>query len=194
MTTASSMEGRARKSAVLVGLARQAIETELGCSSPSLEIPGELADWLGKPAATFVTLDLCGRLRGCIGSLRACRSLRDDLTANARAAAFEDPRFPALRVEELEALGVDVSVLSEPEPLACRDEAELLTALRPGIDGLVLEWGAHRATFLPQVWRDLPEPRDFVAALKRKADLDPAAWSAEMKLSRYTVEKYRLER
>ena len=180
---------------VLTAIARTAIERELSKAGAGEAVDKASAQpepaWLQEPAATFVTLTLDGRLRGCIGTLEAKRSLRADVAANGRAAAFEDPRFPPLTAAELDDLVIEVSVLSEPEPILCRDEAELLAALRPGTDGLVLRCGAHRSTFLPQVWKSLPKPADFVAALKEKALLDRDFWSDEMRFLRYAVEKYR---
>jgi len=190
MTAPDHSDSRGQRAVLLIGLARQAIEGELGRSTEPTDACGEWLAWLQEPAATFVTLELDGRLRGCIGSLEAQRSLRDDVTGNARSAAFEDPRFPSLTAQELDGLGVEVSVLSEPEPIECCSEAELLAALRPGVDGLVLECGSHRSTFLPQVWENLSQPSDFLAALKQKARLERDFWSAEMCFSRYTVVKY----
>lgn len=176
----------------LVALAREAIARELGQSTapPSLEGPPHPA-WLDVPGAVFVTLTRNGDLRGCIGSLEAHRPLLDDLRANARAAAFDDPRFPPLAAEELAATRVEVSVLSPAEPMSFRDEADFLARLRPGVDGVILEYGWHRATFLPQVWDQLPEPRQFMAQLKRKAGLAPDFWSPDLRLSRYGVEKFK---
>ena len=176
----------------LVALAREAIARELGQSTapPSLEGQPHPA-WLDEPGAVFVTLTRHGDLRGCIGSLEAHRSLRDDLRANARAAAFDDPRFPPLSADELAATRVEVSVLSPAEPMSFRGEADFLAQLRPGVDGVILEYGWHRATFLPQVWDQLPEPRQFMAQLKRKAGLAPDFWSPDLRLSRYGVEKFK---
>lgn len=175
------------RGALLVALARAAIARELG------EAVGELPHppWLDEPGAVFVTLTKHGELRGCIGSLHARRPLGRDLEANARAAAFDDPRFPPLGRDEWPEIRVEVSLLSPPEPLSPADEAEALTQLRPGIDGVILEYGWYRATFLPQVWAQLPEPRDFLAHLKRKAGLPPDFWAKGLKLSRYTVEKFK---
>ena len=173
----------------LLELARQAIAEALGLDpgrSPRAPEP-----WLQAPGAVFVTLTQHGELRGCIGSLEAHRSLLEDLRANARAAAFSDPRFAPLEAEELVRTRVEVSILSPPEPLPVRDEADLLAQLRPGIDGLILECGWHRATFLPQVWEQLPERRQFLAQLKRKAGLAPDFWSGDMRFARYGVEKFK---
>ncbi len=175
------------KGRVLTGLARAAIARELGMDSamPPLDA------WLREPGAVFVTLTEHGALRGCIGSLEARRPLVEDLEANAVAAAFADPRFPPLSREELERVRVEVSILSAPEPLHFSSEANALDRLRPGIDGVILEHGWHRATFLPQVWEQLPEPRSFMAHLKSKAGLEPDFWEADVRLSRYTVEKFK---
>ena len=140
------------------------------------------------PAATFVTLNLNGELRGCIGSLAAHRNLTDDVVENAYSAAFRDPRFTPVTARELAQLEIHISILSPTEPLQFQNEADLLQQLRPGIDGLVLEAGHHRGTFLPQVWEQLPEPVDFLAHLKRKAGLPMSYWSPTLRVERYTVE------
>ena len=129
-------------------------------------------------------------MRGCIGSLTARRPLLEDLRANARAAAFEDPRFPPVTVDELRELRFEISLLSPSEPLHVTSEEELLAILRPGTDGVVLARGSHRGTFLPQVWEDLPDPRDFVRHLKVKAGLPAVGWSDDLAVARYTVKKW----
>lgn len=174
------------KGPLLTALARSAIGRRFGIAAPALPHPA----WLDHPGAVFVTLSQHGRLRGCIGSLEAHRPLGEDLEANAQAAAFRDPRFPPLEDVELAYTRVEVSVLSAPEPLAFRDEADALARLRPGVDGIILEWNWHRATFLPQVWEQLPDPGEFMAHLKRKAGLAADFWATDLRLYRYTVEKY----
>lgn len=181
-----STETRARGQ-LLTAMARAAIARELGEASLPLPHP----DWLDAPGAVFVTLTQDGRLRGCIGSLEAHRRLADDIGANACAAAFRDPRFPPLGREELARTRVEVSVLSPAQPIRFRDEDDALRQLRPGVDGVILVSGRHRATFLPQVWEQLPEPRQFIAHLKLKAGLAGDFWSPEVHLSRYTVEKFK---
>ncbi len=146
--------------------------------------------WLAAPGATFVTLKLDGELRGCIGSLEARRSLAEDVVRNALAAAYRDPRFPPVTVAERERLQIEVSLLAPALPLAATSEAEALRLLRPGIDGVVLEYGECRSTFLPQVWESLPVPRDFLGELKRKAGLPRDFWDPAIRLSRYAVEKF----
>jgi AmmeMemoRadiSam system protein A len=142
---------------------------------------------LSQPGAVFVTLTQGGDLRGCIGSLEAWRPLGQDVRANALAAAFDDPRFPPLRPEELAQTRIEVSVLSPPEPIQFADRADLLAQLRPGVDGLVLEAPGHRGTFLPQVWEQLPTPEEFLDHLVVKAHLRPGYWSRAVRISRYTV-------
>jgi AmmeMemoRadiSam system protein A len=181
---------------VLLALAREAICAALEdalAPAPSRVPPPELdASWLRAAGACFVTLTRKGRLRGCIGSVRARRPLGDDVRANARAAALADPRFPPLAVAELADTRIEVSLLSPPAPLpAVASEEEALAALRPGIDGIILEYGGEaHATFLPQVWESLPAPRDFLAHLKHKAGLPPDFWSPALRLQRYTVTRW----
>jgi hypothetical protein len=177
------------KGSLLTTLARAAIAAEWDPQAGATAALPHPA-WLHVPGAAFVTLTRDGALRGCIGSLEARRPLIDDLRANARAAAFRDPRFAPVTRDELPALRVEVSILSAAEPMQFRDEADALAQLRPGVDGVILEAGWHRATFLPQVWAQLPEPRRFLAHLKAKAGLPADAWPAELRLSRYRVEKY----
>jgi AmmeMemoRadiSam system protein A len=138
-----------------------------------------------------VTLTLTGRLRGCIGTLRAARALLDDVRHNAVAAAFSDPRFKPLTKEEYASVSVEVSVLSPLTPMRFGDERDALAQLRAGIDGLVFEYGHHRSTFLPQVWDTYHDPSEFLGHLKYKAGLPPDFWDPEVKLSRYAVTKWR---
>lgn len=142
------------------------------------------------PAACFVTLEKNADLRGCIGSLQATRPLVLDVVGNANAAAFSDPRFDPVQAEELSALHIKISLLSAAEPLTARSESELLDLIRPGIDGLILEDGKHRATFLPSVWEQLPQPQDFLAHLKRKAGLAPNYWSTTIRFFRYRTNAF----
>jgi AmmeMemoRadiSam system protein A len=146
---------------------------------------------LDAPGATFVTLMQQGELRGCIGTLKAHRSLKNDVAQNALAAAFHDPRFTPLTEDEWPRTYIEVSLLSPPAPMAFADESDLLRQLVPGVDGVVLEWRGTRATFLPQVWASLPEPREFVAALKGKAGLASGFWQDGVRVSRYTVHKWK---
>ena len=169
--------------AVLLPLARRAIEDR------RLRPPDAPA-WLAERGATFVTLTEGGRLRGCIGSLEAWRPVGQDVIDNARSAAFRDPRFPPVAASELARLRVEVSLLSASEPLSVADEADALARLRPGVDGLILTAAGRRGTFLPQVWDELPEPREFLTHLKRKAGLPASYWGPDVRLDRYTVTKW----
>ena len=147
--------------------------------------------WLAQPGATFVTLTLDGMLRGCIGSLQAHRPLGVDVAANAENAAFRDPRFAPLAAHEWPRVEAEVSLLTAPERVAFSDEVDLLVKLRPGVDGVILEQGPRRGTFLPQVWETLPDRRRFVEELKRKAGLPADTRLLHCKVWRYQVMKWR---
>jgi AmmeMemoRadiSam system protein A len=175
----------------LVTAARGAIGAELGESGGTAFGAAPEHPALAAPGATFVTLFKHGALRGCIGTLEARRPLGVDVRANSVAAAFADPRFPPLSTDEFIDTSVEVSLLSVTEAVASKSERALLDQLRPGVDGVVLEYAGRRATFLPQVWDLLPEPPAFLAELKRKAGLPVDFWSAAMKVSRYGVTKWR---
>lgn len=145
---------------------------------------------LQQQKASFVTLYLSNRLRGCIGSLQAYRPLIVDVAHNAYAAAFHDPRFPRLSPAEFDDLSLHVSVLDTPIPIQFQDEQDLLSQLEPGVDGLVLEDDGRRGTFLPQVWASLPQPAQFLRELKVKAGLPPNYWSPSIRVERYHVEEF----
>jgi len=170
----------------LTSRARSAIASALGL--PVGHEPGHEA--LAQPGATFVTLRIAGALRGCIGSLEARRLLEHDVRHNAHAAAFHDPRFEPVAAHEVPRLEIEVSLLGATQPLPVRSEAEALERLRPGVDGVLLEWRGCRATFLPQVWEQLPQPVEFLGALKHKAGLGAGFWAADLRLSRYLVRKF----
>lgn len=184
--------------AVLLALARAALCERLRVVSGEGGVPSVrhiLAghEWLHESGASFVTLTEAGQLRGCIGSLRAYRSLGEDVAGHAVDAALRDPRFVPVTADEYPLLQVEVSVLSNPEPIPVDSRPELERTLRPGIDGLILDDGrGHSATFLPQVWNGLPDPNDFVTHLLAKAGLpaDHSWWEPSMLCSRYTVEAY----
>jgi AmmeMemoRadiSam system protein A len=171
----------------LLTIARNAIEKKFGMPAQVVTPHPDLA----KPSATFVTLTQKGQLRGCIGSLEARRPLATDVGENALAAAFRDPRFPPLRRTELEITRVEVSLLDTPEKMDFKNEADALAQLRPGVDGLILECGGHRATFLPQVWESLPTPQIFLQHLKLKAGLPLNFWNPLLSLARYGVQKWK---
>ncbi|THV24268.1 AmmeMemoRadiSam system protein A [Glycomyces paridis] len=186
---------------VLTALARSAVATSFAPRPPGArELVAQAGGGpaLERRAATFVTLERDGTLRGCIGVLTALRPLGVDVVRNARAAA-RDPRLPPVAPEEVPGLHVTVTVLSPAVPLRVNGFEELLAALRPGIDGLTLREGARRATFLPSVWQGLPEPGRFVAALLRKGGwprrlwargVRTAAWPEGLAAEHYTGESF----
>jgi AmmeMemoRadiSam system protein B/AmmeMemoRadiSam system protein A len=172
----------------LIEIAKGAIANGLALkSAPAKRKP---LPWLLQPGATFVTLTAEGALRGCIGSLAATRPLGEDVAANARAAAFEDPRFPKLTRDEWPRCTVEVSLLSAPKPIHFADEADLTAQIRAGEDGLILECEGKRATFLPQVWEGLPDKTRFLQELVRKAGLPDSTRLARCRVWRYRVEKF----
>ena len=142
-------------------------------------------DDLQQNLATFVTLHKNGELRGCIGTLEADQPLINDIAEHAFAAAFHDPRFPALDTNELEQLNIEISVLGKPESMVFNDEEDILQQIRPNIDGLILEHGYNRGTFLPSVWEQLPDKKDFLNHLKIKAGFSAHWWDKAVKISRY---------
>ncbi len=144
---------------------------------------------LSKEGAVFVTLEESSALRGCIGSLVAHRPLIDDIIANAKAAAFSDPRFQPLRAEEFAKLSIEVSLLSKPEPLDYHDSVDLKQKLRPNIDGVILKLHGHQATFLPQVWEQLPDFEQFFMHLCQKAGLQLNCLEAHPQIYTYQAEK-----
>jgi AmmeMemoRadiSam system protein A len=180
----------AQDRATLREVAAASIRHGLRHGRPLSVAPGEHAAPLRAPGASFITLHRQDELRGCIGSLEACRPLVTDVAENAFAAAFRDPRFAPLRADELADLDLHVSVLSAPAELAFADEADLLRQLRPGVDGLILSVDGHRGTFLPSVWESLPRPEHFLAHLKRKAGLPADFWSPALRVMRYTTEAF----
>ena len=171
-------------------LARYAIEYGLEHGhAPDIDIGGFDPE-LQQKSATFVTLHRNEELRGCIGILQPQRPLAEDVVHNAWAAAFSDSRFMPLRKHEFDDLDIHISILSTPEAITFDSEQNLIEQIRPGIDGLVLEDGYHRGTFLPSVWEQLPSRHEFLAHLKQKAGLPPDYWSDTLKVQRYTVEEF----
>ncbi len=169
----------------LLDLARASITWGLN-NSKSINVDCEDYDAeLCQVRATFVTLKKKGELRGCIGTLNAYRSLAEDVAAHAYAAAFQDIRFTPVRESELEGLHISISILTPAVPMEFDAEEDLIAQLRPGIDGLILESGGKRGTFLPSVWESVPQREDFFKHLKRKAGLPLDYWSDDLKVSRY---------
>lgn len=171
----------------LLRIARAAIGDGLRGPRPCALDLERHAPVLRAPGATFVTLELHGELRGCIGTLEAFQPLALDTAENAYAAAYRDPRFPALTAPELARLDIHISILSAPEPLAFTSEQELIGQLRPGIDGLILSERGLGGTFLPAVWESVADPHEFLRHLKLKAGLPISYWSDTIKVSRYTT-------
>ena len=155
--------------------------------------PEDVPAALAAPGASFITLMRAGELRGCVGSHRAWRPLVTDVIENAAAAAFQEPRFPPLTKEELSGLALSVSLLTASVPVPAASEAELLSALRPGRDGVILIDGAYRGLFLPEMWKQLPTPHEFMRWLKRKAGLPETHWSSTVRISRFETLAVKVE-
>lgn len=173
---------------LLLALAKASIQHGLQTGKP-LKI--DLADYpveLREPRATFVTLHINHELRGCIGMLEAIRPLAEDVAENAFSAAFNDSRFPPLSPEEFKGLEIHLSILTPPEPIVFTCEQDLINQLQPGIEGLILQEGHRRGTFLPSVWESLPKPEQFLRHLKQKAGLFPDYWSDNIRIYRYRTE------
>ncbi len=174
----------------LLAVARAAVEHGLRSAGRLQPDPKAYDPELRIPGATFVTLRIEAKLRGCTGSLEAFHPLVVDVAHNAHRSAFEDSRFPAVACAEAPLLAYHISILSPLEPLAAASEPALLASLRPGVDGLVLVENSARSTFLPAVWESLPSPVRFLEELKRKAELPPDYWSPTLLFQRYTVEDF----
>ncbi len=164
----------AEQGRVLLEHARRIIALQLGRG----ESPASAARYpvFQQQGATFVTLKKKGQLRGCIGNLEPVGTIWKGIRANALNAAFHDYRFAPLQLEELDEIHIDISLLTPAVPLVYADDRDLLEKLRPGHDGVILNQGTSRATFLPQVWQQLPRPEDFLGQLCRKAGLHETAW------------------
>ena len=173
----------------LLDIARSSIIHSLHHHNPPDIRAEDFAPELRESRATFVTLMINDALRGCIGMLEATRPLIVDVAHNACAAAFSDPRFSPLSRAEFELLDVHISILSPSTEMQFTSQGDLISQLRVGQDGLILEEGRiHRGTFLPSVWESLPDPVDFLRQLKRKAGLAPDYWSDRIRIYRYTTE------
>lgn len=179
---------------IMLNIARIAIKEEfLGhkeLNDTVIERLVKMYPRLAEPGAVFVTINERSSLRGCIGSLVAYRPLIEDLIENAKAAAFGDPRFPPLRPEEFDKITIEISLLSEPKPLEYSDIQDLRQKIRPGIDGVVLKLDGRQATFLPQVWEDLPDFDQFFAHLCLKAGLPANCLEYHPEILVYQVQKW----
>ena len=160
----------------LLSVARKTIEEELFNKS-EIKLPDtDLSPKFSEKRGTFVTLTKDEALRGCIGHIIPQETLLEGVKVNAINAAFKDPRFNPLSKAEWNRIKIEVSILTEPERLDYLDSADLLAKLRTGIDGVILKKGFNQATFLPQVWDQLPDKREFLAHLCIKAGLDGNEW------------------
>jgi uncharacterized protein len=179
-----------RDRATLLGVALASIKSGLQTGRALQPDAGNYPPALNETRASFVTLNQDNTLRGCIGSLEPCTSLVCSVAENAYAAAFRDPRFPALTLPELAGLSIHISVLGPLQAVTCESEADLLRQMQPGIDGWVIQDGRFRGTFLPSVWESLPDARQFLEHLKLKAGLAEDYWSDTMAVWRYATESF----
>ena len=178
----------------LIKIARKAIEDALLNKSETRLEKENLPAVLHERRGTFVTLTINGNLRGCIGHIIPHESIIEGVRVNALNAAFRDPRFPPLSRDELDRIKIEVSILTDPKPLEYKDAQDLLAKLRPGIDGVIIKKGFHEATFLPQVWDQLPRKEDFLTHLCLKAGLDADAWRhGDLEVFTYQVQAFEEE-
>jgi AmmeMemoRadiSam system protein A len=178
----------------LLTVARQTIEDALWQKTNESAEDSGFSPKFSERRGTFVTLTMGGQLRGCIGHILPQESLFEGVKTNAINAAFRDPRFKPLAREELPKIQIEVSILTEPKPLAYEDGEDLLAKLRAGVDGLIIQKGAHQATFLPQVWEQLPDKKAFLTHLCMKAGLDADEWKrGELRVSTYQVQAFEEE-
>jgi len=178
----------------LLSVARKTIEQRLSSQNEQTQSDADLSSKFLEQRGTFVTLTTGGALRGCIGHIIPQESLIEGIRVNAINAAFQDPRFPPLTGEEWEKIKVEISILTEPKPLAYTDAQDLLQKLRPEIDGVIIRKGYHQSTFLPQVWDQLPQKEEFLSQLCRKAGLGSDAWKqGDLEVSTYQVQAFEEE-
>ena len=182
----STLSAHDRK--VLLKLARSAIEAKL-VKGTKVEAPESPSPALTQQRGCFVTLHKRGQLRGCIGSIQPVSSLVECVEKNARNAAFHDPRFPSLNEGELSEIDIEVSALTVPEKLHFKDAEDLKSQLEPNVHGVIMSRGSRRSTFLPQVWKQLPDHEEFLEHLCLKGGMSPKAWQ-DLKT---TVEVYMAE-
>ncbi len=185
MVLMSSIKLTTEDQKICLQIAHQSIKHGLQKGKALQVITTDYSSDLQQNLATFVTLHKNGTLRGCIGALEAYQPLINDIAEHAYSAAFQDPRFPALQDDEFEQLDIEISVLGKSELMSFDSEEDLLSQIRPNIDGLILESGFNRGTFLPSVWEQLPEPEEFLNHLKMKAGLSSQWWDNAVKISRY---------
>ncbi len=197
MTTDTSAEDKIGKAQgmALVELARKTIMEKFG-ETPSREVSVGLEnklkdDCFQKNCGTFVTLKLNNCLRGCIGSLAATEPIVSGVKSNAVNAAFHDPRFKPMTPKEMEKVEIEVSVLTEPKPLNYKDPDDLVKSLKANVHGVIIHKGYKSATFLPQVWKQLPSPEDFLSHLCTKAGLSSKEWQkGKLEVLTYKVQYF----
>lgn len=193
-STQSSTHLTKKQGKILVRLARTAIAAKLGIplDDDTIISDTDLADpAFQEQRGTFVTLKIKDQLRGCMGCLTPSETILEGIQRNAINAAFNDPRFPALTEPELEQAEIEISILTNPRELDYADSTDLLKKLRPNIDGVIINKGMARATFLPQVWEQLPRAEDFLGHLCRKAGFSPDEWQkGELGVSIYQVQYF----
>lgn len=175
---------------MLLEIARESMIHGVDTGAPLHPEESVLTPALAAFRASFVTLMLGGELRGCTGSLEATQSLALDAAESACYSALSDPRFSPVQASEVADIAIEISVLSPLKPMPVRDEQDLLNQLIPGLDGLAIEVGLHRATFLPKVWEHLECSERFLKALKHKAGLPEDFWSDNVRLFRYHTETF----
>jgi AmmeMemoRadiSam system protein A len=173
---------------LLVQIAKDSIAHGLEYGTPLAVAAKDYPAELQEIRATFVTLEIAKQLRGCIGMLEAVRPLVVDIAQNAFSAAFRDYRFPQLSKAEYPQLEIHLSILSQSEPMTFESEQDLIKQLRPHVDGLIMQEGGRRGTFLPSVWDSLPEPKQFLQQLKIKSGLPSHYWSDTLQVFRYTCD------
>jgi uncharacterized protein len=175
---------------VLLDVATDIIGDALARRGSRMPHHTDVGGQLCEPGASFVTLERGDQLLGCIGSLVAVEALVVDVARHALAAAFADPRLPPVTRDDFEEMSIKVSVLTTPEPVAAATFDELAVAVRPGVDGLLVEARRHRATLLPSVWSHVADTEHFLRVLWEKAGLAHRSWSADVTVSRYTTDEF----
>ena len=175
----------------LITVARKTIENRLFNRKDQSQSDADVSPKYSERRGTFVTLTIDGNLRGCIGHIIPQESLIKGVRVNAINAAFRDPRFRPLSNKEWERIKIEVSILTDPKPLDYSDADDLLNKLRPGIDGVIIKKGFSQATFLPQVWEQLPDKKEFLTHLCTKARLDGSEWKrGELEVSTYQAQAF----
>ncbi|MBQ3641167.1 AmmeMemoRadiSam system protein B [bacterium] len=169
---------------LVVDLCKKSIKSRLNSEQFQIHIDSVFEE----KGACFVTLKKDGRLRGCIGSLLAFRSLAIDLISRAQDAAFRDSRFNPVTKEEFDSLETDVSILSPSKEIIFKDEQDLLDQIVPYKDGIIIRDGQYQAVYLPSVWEELPDKVEFLNSLKVKAGLSPFHFSPSFKAFRFETE------